>query len=64
MIPPMSWHAGLLGPGAGYQRQYIDSAQRFPEAPRLSAAQVGTHTTIKCAIIGPFSAGNLTPKVD
>jgi hypothetical protein len=40
MMPPMSWHAGFLGPGAGYQRQYIDSAQRFPEAPRLSAAQV------------------------
>lgn len=40
MMAPMSWHAGFLGPGAGYQRQYIDSAQRFPEAPRLSAAQV------------------------
>merc|ERR1719375_1457291 len=39
-MPPMSWHAGLLGPGAGYQRQYIDSAQRFSEAPRLSPAQV------------------------
>lgn len=40
MMPPLSWHAGFLGPGAGYQRQYIDSAQRFPEAPRLSTSQV------------------------
>ena len=37
-IPVFNWHAGHF---AGmYQRQYIDSAQRFPEAPRLTALQV------------------------
>lgn len=35
-IPPLSWHAGRLT--VFYQRQYIDSAQRFPEAPRLTSA--------------------------
>lgn len=40
MMPPLTWHEGLLGVGAGYQRQYIDSAQRFSEAPRLSSLQV------------------------
>ena len=33
-IPVFNWHAGLLS--AIYQRQYIDSAQRFPEAPRIT----------------------------
>ncbi len=33
-IPVFNWHQGYLT--AIYQRQYIDSAQRFPEAPRLS----------------------------
>jgi hypothetical protein len=37
-IPVFSWHAGFLT--ALYQRQYIDSAQRFPDAPRLTPAQV------------------------
>jgi hypothetical protein len=37
-IPPLSWHAGFLT--GFYQRQYIDSAQRFPDAMRLSAAHV------------------------
>jgi hypothetical protein len=31
-IPVFNWHQGFLT--AIYQRQYIDSAQRFPEAPR------------------------------
>ena len=31
-IPVFNWHQGYLT--AIYQRQYIDSAQRFPEAPR------------------------------
>jgi hypothetical protein len=35
-IPVFSWHAGHLS--AIYQRQYIDSAQRFADAPRLTAA--------------------------
>ncbi len=48
MMPPMSWHAGYLGPGAGYQRQYIDSAQRFSEAPRLSVAQVRHSVLCRC----------------
>lgn len=33
-IPPFSWHDGRLT--VFYQRQYIDSAQRFPSAMRLS----------------------------
>ncbi len=33
-IPPFSWHDGKLT--VFYQRQYIDSAQRFPDAMRLS----------------------------
>jgi hypothetical protein len=37
-IPVFSWHRGYLT--AIYQRQYIDSAQRFPDAPRLSPAHV------------------------
>ncbi|MFD2262182.1 TauD/TfdA family dioxygenase [Lacibacterium aquatile] len=37
-IPVFNWHAGLLS--AIYQRQYIDSAQRFEDAPRLSAETV------------------------
>jgi hypothetical protein len=36
-IPVFSWYDGHLT--AIYQRQYIDSAQRFADAPRLSAAQ-------------------------
>jgi hypothetical protein len=37
-IPVFSWHDGSLS--ALYQRQYIDSAQRFELAPRLTAAKV------------------------
>ena len=37
-IPPFSWYQGHLT--AIYQRQYIDSAQRFPDAPRLSPQHV------------------------
>ncbi|MBN9516137.1 MAG: TauD/TfdA family dioxygenase [Alphaproteobacteria bacterium] len=37
-IPVFNWHKGYLT--AIYQRQYIDSAQRFADAPRLSSAQV------------------------
>ncbi len=37
-IPVFNWFAGHLS--AIYQRQYIDSAQRFADAPRLSQAQV------------------------
>jgi alpha-ketoglutarate-dependent taurine dioxygenase len=33
-LPVFSWHAGELT--VFYQRQYIDSAQRFPDAPRLT----------------------------
>jgi Taurine catabolism dioxygenase TauD, TfdA family len=35
-IPVFNWHEGHLS--AIYQRQYIDSAQRFADAPRLTAA--------------------------
>lgn len=37
-IPVFNWHEGYLT--AIYQRQYIDSAQRFPGAPRLTPALV------------------------
>lgn len=37
-IPVFNWYKGLLS--AIYQRQYIDSAQRFADAPRLSAETV------------------------
>ena len=37
-IPVFTWHEGFLT--AIYQRQYIDSAQRFPDAPRLTARHV------------------------
>lgn len=37
-IPVFSWHAGHLT--VFYQRQYIDSAQRFPDAMRLTPAHV------------------------
>jgi hypothetical protein len=35
-IPVLNWHAGFLT--GLYQRQYVDSAQRFPDAPRLTPA--------------------------
>jgi hypothetical protein len=35
-IPVFTWHEGYLT--AIYQRQYIESAQRFADAPRLTAA--------------------------
>jgi hypothetical protein len=38
MIPVFSWHAGALS--VFYQRQYFDSAQRFAQAPRLSALDI------------------------
>jgi len=37
-IPTFNWHRGFLT--AIYQRQYIDSAQRFADAPRLTPAHV------------------------
>ncbi|KIC47535.1 taurine catabolism dioxygenase TauD [Ruegeria sp. ANG-S4] len=37
-IPPFSWHDGRLT--VFYQRQYIDSAQRFPDAMRLTPGHV------------------------
>ena len=37
-IPVFNWHAGFLT--VIYQRQYIDSAQRFADAPRLTAKHV------------------------
>lgn len=37
-IPVFNWHQGHLT--AIYQRQYIDSAQRFADAPRLSPAHI------------------------
>lgn len=37
-IPPLSWHAGKLT--VFYQRQYIDSAQRFEHAMRLTPEHI------------------------
>jgi hypothetical protein len=37
-IPIFNWYQGFLT--AIYQRQYIDSAQRFPGAPRLTPARI------------------------
>ena len=37
-IPVFTWHRGHLN--AIYQRQYIDSAQRFADAPRLTPVHV------------------------
>lgn len=37
-IPPLSWYEGHLT--VFYQRQYIDSAQRFADAPRLTPDHV------------------------
>ena len=37
-IPTFNWHKGFLT--AIYQRQYINSAQRFADAPRLTPAHV------------------------
>jgi len=37
-IPVFNWYEGRLT--TIYQRQYIDSAQRFPDAPRLTDAHV------------------------
>lgn len=37
-IPVFNWHRGFLT--AIYQRQYIDSAQRFADAPRLTARHI------------------------
>lgn len=38
LIPVLSWYKEQLTPF--YQRQYIDSAQRFPNAPRLTEKHV------------------------
>jgi hypothetical protein len=37
-IPVFNWHEGLLS--AIYQRQYIESARRFPGVPPLTARQI------------------------
>ncbi len=37
-IPPLSWHHGKLT--VFYQREYIDSAQRFPTAMRLTREHI------------------------
>ncbi len=37
-IPVLNWHKGYLT--GLYQRQYVDSAQRFPDAPRLTSDRI------------------------
>lgn len=38
MLPPLTWHAGRLT--VHYARRYIDSAQRFEDAPRLTEKRI------------------------
>lgn len=38
VLPPLTWHEGRLT--VHYQRRYIDSAQRFDDAPRLTEKRV------------------------
>lgn len=38
MLPPLTWHEGKLS--VHYARRYIDSAQRFDDAPRLSEKRI------------------------
>jgi hypothetical protein len=38
MLPPLTWHEGNIT--IHYQRRYIDSAQRFEDAPRLSEKRI------------------------
>ncbi|MEQ9126603.1 MAG: TauD/TfdA family dioxygenase, partial [Alphaproteobacteria bacterium] len=38
MLPPLTWHDGVLT--VHYQRQYINSAQRFEDAPRLTEKRI------------------------
>lgn len=38
MLPPLTWHDGRLT--VHYARRYIDSAQRFPDAPRLTEQRI------------------------
>ena len=45
-IPPLSWHEGHLT--VFYQRQYIDSAQRFDGAMRLSDCPRGGARYVRC----------------
>ncbi|EBA04115.1 hypothetical protein RB2150_06428 [Rhodobacterales bacterium HTCC2150] len=47
-IPPLSWHEGHLS--VFYQRQYIDSAQRFEDATRLTPEHIAALDMFdKCA---------------
>ena len=48
-IPVFNWYAGALS--AIYQRQYIDSAQRFADAPRLTPAPTSKRST--CSMRSP-----------
>ncbi len=38
LLAPLTWHEGRLT--VHYQRRYIDSAQRFPDAPRLTEKRI------------------------
>lgn len=38
MLPPLTWHEGQLS--VHYARRYIDSAQRFEDAPRLTEKRI------------------------
>jgi hypothetical protein len=49
--PVLHWHAGLLS--VLYQRRYIESAQRFPEVPRLTPRQIAALDAWDAALDDP-----------
>lgn len=51
MIPVLSWHAGELT--VFYQRQYIESAQRFEDAPRLTDKHIAALDAFDAAANDP-----------
>lgn len=50
-IPPLSWHQGQLT--VFYQRQYLDSAQRFPDALRLTDRHIAALDAFDAAANDP-----------
>jgi hypothetical protein len=50
-IPVLNWHDGRLS--GIYQRRYIESAQRFPDAPRLTSRQVEALDVFDAVLEGP-----------
>jgi hypothetical protein len=51
LIPVLNYHEGLITPF--YQRQYIESAQRFSDAPRLTAEHTEALDAFDCLCNDP-----------